>query len=115
MFEEMRAAGLNDPVYRQTSGSVHLTLLAELVDRELEARLPEHTRAITAALREANRLSTGDIAEAIGASRPVAQRVNGECTAIDYRSPLADSNRRLLPYHERAPVGACGPFAGLSR
>src|SRR4051812_32781717 len=46
MFEEMRSAGLNDPIYRQTSGSVQLTLLAEPVDRRLEARLPENARRI---------------------------------------------------------------------
>ncbi|MGI8440919.1 MAG: DNA-binding protein, partial [Thermoleophilaceae bacterium] len=77
MFEEMRQAGLTDPIYRQTSGSVHLTLLAEPVDRELEARLPEHARAITAALREAGRLSTGEIAALLKVSRPVAQRELG--------------------------------------
>jgi ATP-dependent DNA helicase RecG len=74
MFEEMRAAGLNDPVYRQTSGSVQLTLLAEPVDRRLEARLPENARRITNALREAERLSTGEVAELLEVSRPVAQR-----------------------------------------
>jgi ATP-dependent DNA helicase RecG len=74
MFEEMRAAGLSDPIYRQTSGSVELTLLAEPVDRRLEARLPENARRITAALREADRLSTGEVAELLGVSRPVAQR-----------------------------------------
>lgn len=77
MFEEMRQAGLTDPIYRQTSGSVHLTLLAEPVDRELEARLPEHARAITAALREAGRLSTGEITTLLKVSRPVAQRELG--------------------------------------
>jgi ATP-dependent DNA helicase RecG len=74
MFEEMRAAGLNDPIYRQTSGSVVLTLLAEPVDRQLESRLPEKARAITAALRNDQRLSTGEVAELLGVSRPVAQR-----------------------------------------
>lgn len=74
MFEEMRAAGLNDPIYRQTSGSVVLTLLAEPVDRELEARLPEKARAIASALRNDERLSTGEVAELLGVSRPVAQR-----------------------------------------
>jgi ATP-dependent DNA helicase RecG len=74
MFEEMREAGLNDPIYRQTSGSVELTLLAEPLDRRLEARLPENARAITAALRKADRLSTGEVAELLGVSRPVAQR-----------------------------------------
>jgi ATP-dependent DNA helicase RecG len=74
MFEEMRAAGLNDPIYRQTSGSVVLTLLADPVDRRLEARLPENARMIAAALRNDERLSTGEVAELLGVSRPVAQR-----------------------------------------
>jgi ATP-dependent DNA helicase RecG len=77
MFEEMREAGLNDPIYRQTSGSVELTLLAEPLDRKLDARLPENARRIIAALREAERLSTGEIAELLGVSRPVAQRELG--------------------------------------
>lgn len=74
MFEEMRAASLNDPIYRQTSGSVVLTLLAEPADRQLEARLPEKARAIASALRSDERLSTGEVAELLGVSRPVAQR-----------------------------------------
>lgn len=74
MFDEMRAAGLNDPIYRQTSGSVVLTLLAEPVDRKLEARLPEKARVIANALRNDERLSTGEVAELLGVSRPVAQR-----------------------------------------
>jgi ATP-dependent DNA helicase RecG len=68
----MRQAGLNDPIHRQTSSSVHLTLLAEPFDRALEARLPEHARAITGALLQAGRLSTGEIAEVLGISRPTA-------------------------------------------
>lgn len=74
MFEEMRQAGLNDPIYRQTSGSVELTLLAEPVDRRLDARLPENARTIIAALRDADRLSTGEVSELLKVSRPVAQR-----------------------------------------
>lgn len=74
MFEEMRAAGLNDPVYRQTSGSVELTLLAEPVDRQLAARLPERARLIVSALRRNERLSTGEVVELLAVSRPVAQR-----------------------------------------
>jgi ATP-dependent DNA helicase RecG len=74
MFEEMRRAGLTDPIYRQTSGSVELQLLAEPVDRRLEERLPEHARAITRMLRSAGRMSTGDLTEALGISRPVVQR-----------------------------------------
>jgi ATP-dependent DNA helicase RecG len=74
MFEEMRQAGLTDPVYRQTSGSVELQLLAEPVDRRLDERLPEHARAIARALREAGRMSTGEVTESLGVSRPVVQR-----------------------------------------
>lgn len=74
MFEEMRSAGLSDPIYRQTSGSVELMLLAEPVDRQLEARLPENARQIMTALRTAERLSTGEVAELLEVSRPIAQR-----------------------------------------
>ncbi len=74
IFEEMRHAGLTDPVYRQTSGSVELKLLAEPVDRRLEAGLPESARAIAAALRSAGRLSTGEVKDLLGVSRPVVQR-----------------------------------------
>ncbi len=79
IFEEMRHAGLTDPVYRQTAGSVELTLLAEPVDRRLDAGLPESARAIAAALRSAGRLSTGEVEDILGVSRPVAQR---ELTAL---------------------------------
>lgn len=72
MFDEMRLAGLADPLYEQTQGSVRLTLLAEPVDRQLEARLPRDTRAIVAALRDAGQLSTGEIAEKVGISRVTA-------------------------------------------
>jgi ATP-dependent DNA helicase RecG len=74
MFDEMRQAGLTDPIYRQTSGSVELQLLAEPVDRLLDERLPEHARAITRALRSAGRMSTGEVKEALGISRPLAQK-----------------------------------------
>lgn len=74
MYEEMRQAGLNDPIYRETSGSVELTLLAEPVDQRLQARLPENAQRIVAALREADRLSTGEVVDLLGVSRPVAQR-----------------------------------------
>jgi len=77
IFEEMRHAGLTDPVYRQTSGSVELKLLAEPVDRRLEAGLPESARAIAAALRSAGRLSTGEVKDILGVSRPVVQRELG--------------------------------------
>jgi ATP-dependent DNA helicase RecG len=92
MFEEMRQAGLDDPIYRQASGGVSLSLLAEPADRELDARLSERARAIMAALREGGRLSTGEVAEVLEVSRPVAQRELGtlrDAGVIDWvgRSP----------------------------
>lgn len=74
MYEEMRYAGLTDPIYRQTAGSVEVTLSTEMRDRRLDEQLGPRTRTITAALRTAGRLSTGEVAELLGASRPVAQR-----------------------------------------
>lgn len=74
MFEEMRQAGLGDPTYSQTAASTQLTLSAELVDRELEARLPAETRLIVGALREAERLSTGEIVDLLGMGRPATIR-----------------------------------------
>jgi ATP-dependent DNA helicase RecG len=72
MFDEMRLAGLVDPLYEETPASVKLTLLGEAVDRRLEARLPRGSRLIMATLREAGTLSTGEVAETIGVSRPTA-------------------------------------------
>ncbi|MGH8936129.1 MAG: ATP-binding protein [Acidimicrobiia bacterium] len=77
MFEEMRRAGLADPVYVQTSASVRLTLSAIPVDRDVEARLPSRSREILEILREAGELGTGQIAEALAMARPaVIRRLN---------------------------------------
>ncbi|GAA0603068.1 putative DNA binding domain-containing protein [Sporichthya brevicatena] len=74
MFEEMRLAGLADPEYVQTAGSVRLTLSSTPVDRELESRLPPGSRGVVRMIREAGRISTGELAEATGRSRPVVIR-----------------------------------------
>lgn len=74
MFEEMRLAGLADPEYQQTSGSVRLILPSAAVDRELEARLPAGSRDLVRFIREGGRVSTGDLVEATGRSRPVVIR-----------------------------------------
>lgn len=71
IFEEMRLAGLADPEYRQTSGSVRLTLSSAPFDRELESRLPPGARELMRIIREAERPSTGEITTATGLSRPV--------------------------------------------
>jgi ATP-dependent DNA helicase RecG len=71
IFEEMRLAGLADPVYRQTSGSVRLILNSAPIDIELESRLPRGARDLVRYVREAGRISTGDLVQASGYSRPV--------------------------------------------
>lgn len=75
MFEEMRLARLADPLYRQTQASVQLSLSGVPIDRELESRLPPETRRVIAVLRDADRLGTGEVAEALSVSRPVAIRI----------------------------------------
>lgn len=75
MFEEMRLAGLADPEYHQTAGSVQLVLRASDVERELDARLPKGWRAVMQVVREGERVSTGEIMGVLDLSRPTAIRV----------------------------------------
>jgi ATP-dependent DNA helicase RecG len=70
MFDEMRMAGLTDPLYRQTAGSVVLTLSTALANRDLDARLSENARRILHLIRQAGRLGTGELVDATGWSRP---------------------------------------------
>lgn len=74
MFEEMRLAGLAEPEYSQTSGSVTLLLPAEPVDRDLERRLSPRARTLVRALRDAGRLSTGELVRLARRSRPAVLR-----------------------------------------
>lgn len=71
IFEEMRLAGLAEPIYFQTSGSVRLTLYSAPVDRHLEERLPEGARHILRVLRETQRAGTGELVNSTGRSRPL--------------------------------------------
>lgn len=104
MFDEMREAGLTDPAYRQTAGSVELTLLAEPVDRRLEARLPENARRIIAALREGERLSTGEVAELLDVSRPVAQKELGRLKEAEIVEWVGNSSRDPRAYWRLRPT-----------
>jgi ATP-dependent DNA helicase RecG len=104
MFEEMREAGLDDPIYRQASGGVHLSLLAEPIDRELDARLSERARAIMAALREGGRLSTGEVAEMLDISRPVAQRELGTLREVGMIEWVGKSPRDPRAFWRLSPT-----------
>ncbi len=75
IYEEMRLSGLPEPVYRQSAASVQLLLSGEPVQQALDRQLTPDARAISTALRDAGRLSTGDVAEMLGRSRPYALRV----------------------------------------
>lgn len=74
MYEEMRLAGLGDPAYFQTSGSVRVTLSSALVDHALESSLPPGARDLLRLVRQAGRASTGELVEASGLSRPFVIR-----------------------------------------
>lgn len=76
IFDEMRMRGLSDPIYRQTSGSVRLTLLSTpRLAAETEARLPGGAHNVLEVLRAAGRpLGTGEIADGIGRQRPATLR-----------------------------------------
>ena len=74
IFEEMRLAGLMEPRYRQTAGTVRLMLSSEPVDVALEQRLPEGARALLRILREGGPVGTGELVEQTGTSRPTLLR-----------------------------------------
>lgn len=74
MFQEMRRAGLADPLYQQENHSVQLTLLALPIDTRVAAMLPKGSQAIVALLRKKGPLGTGEIADYFGISRPTALR-----------------------------------------
>ncbi|NNG20560.1 helix-turn-helix domain-containing protein [Naumannella sp. ID2617S] len=76
MFEEMRRVNLRDPIYKQTSGSVRLVLTSvpRLLDTQM-SRLPPGSQQVLDVLKGAGRaLGTGDIADAIGLSRPATKK-----------------------------------------
>lgn len=77
IFEEMRALGLTDPTYTQTSGSVRLTLAsASQLDPAVSARLPVGSADVLQVMRQAGRpLGTGEIMELVGRSRPWVNKV----------------------------------------
>lgn len=76
IVETMRARGLSDPVYEQTTSTVHLTLMAaDAIPAAVKARLSTIERRTLDVLRRARRpLSTGQVAEVLGVARPTAGR-----------------------------------------
>lgn len=76
MFAGMRRVGFTDPVYRQTSGSVILTLNAvQRLNLGAVDALPPHSADVLSVLQASGRsMSTGEIAEALGLSTPPVRR-----------------------------------------
>ena len=74
IFEEMHLAGLSDPEYSQTAGSVRLLLSCQPADRELEQRLLPGARDVLRGINQAGQLSTGDLMRTTGQSRPAVIR-----------------------------------------
>lgn len=75
IYDEMRIAGLADPIYRETAQSVHLRLETVQVDAEVMRAMPAGAAEAMAMLREAGGMSTGDIAGALDKSRPATIRL----------------------------------------
>lgn len=76
MYDEMRLAGLPDPSYRQTSGSVRLVLSGAPLDSALRERLSKKGLELLDVFQHAqgHGLGTGALVEATGWSRPTVLR-----------------------------------------
>lgn len=76
IFGEMRARGLTDPLYTQTAASVQLTLFfSDALPPEVRQALPAGAQKVLDLLRRAGRpLGTGQVADAVGVTRPTASR-----------------------------------------
>lgn len=76
IFAQMRAMGLTDPIYTQTTGSVRLLLSsADALPEDVRRALPKGARLVLDAMRVAARpLSTGQVTELVGVARPTAIR-----------------------------------------
>lgn len=70
IYDEMRAAGLIDPLYVQTAASVRLSLSATAGEPGLLERLPTRSREVVELIRNAGGMSTGDVSDALGLTKP---------------------------------------------
>lgn len=76
IYAEMRQVGLQEPIYRQTSEAIRLTLLAsDSIPKEIIDSLSPAARQILDALRRAQQpLGTGAIVELVDLARPTVIR-----------------------------------------
>ncbi len=76
IFEEMRANGLTDPIYTQTTSTVRLTLLASnaIPERVLKELAKGARQVLNIIRQEARPMSTGEIADLAQMARPTVIR-----------------------------------------
>lgn len=70
IYDEMRAAGLLDPLYRQTAASVRLALSAAPGDPVQMQEMPSRSRETFELIRTMGAASTGDIADSLSLTKP---------------------------------------------
>lgn len=88
IHDEMRQAGLDAPLYKQTRHAVTLTLSAEPANRQIDARYRDDVAAVLASLRDNERLSTSELTSVVGRSKPSVRnllRKMQEASMIDWR------------------------------
>ena len=99
IFTEMRTLGLTDPIYSQGSGSVRLVLSsADALDEDVRASLSRTADQILDVLRlEARPLSTGQVADLAGITRPT-RPVTSSCSgSTGWSSGTVKDPRTLVP------------------
>jgi ATP-dependent DNA helicase RecG len=74
MYEEMGRAGLPEPVFAQTSGSVRVTFLADPISARILAALPRGSERFVEHLNRTGRVTTTEAMELLDVSRPTAVR-----------------------------------------
>jgi ATP-dependent DNA helicase RecG len=74
MFEEMNRNGLPNPVYKQSSASVKVILLADTVVARILEHLPTDSERFAEHPNRMGRVSTSDTVELLGVSRPTVLR-----------------------------------------
>lgn len=74
MFEEMEAVGLPDPIYRQGSASVRVTLLMDPLAARMGRLLPRGSDRLVEALTRSDRLTTAEASSLLAVSVPTARR-----------------------------------------
>lgn len=104
IFDEMRAAGLVDPVYRHTPANVTLVLTATSLNPDVAEQLPSRASEVMEHIRSSGGMSTGDIANATGLSKPATLvRLRGlqDAGLIEWFRQIPEGPPRLLETQQR--------------